>query len=473
MDHGSRTTIPARCGAALRSSALVTLGLALAACGHWGFDHATGGDGGADTGDDADAVGLLPVQHALGPSIVDTAGISSIGNEAEGTHVVFADNTPGRNGDLVIFRQGDSTAMLKVYVSVDGGANWTRYILQPAGAGGLNVMSGCQDTVTHAFHLVWLDNVNVDEYMRVVPTYSGGDINGFTTVATYGYFNDGSDSPGSRDITEIVDANGIHRLLFAGTGDASGGTGLYKLAVTTPTAGLAPANFSDWVTATDYTQPGNDQLLANNYATTDVPATFMVAASSNLAGGPSAPAVVVAGLPADHSLLAWTITPASGGNFVVSSPQTVSTSFGGGTGVRIDASLSLANAPSGDTLILYNTEATSASPGIHIATIDASSKIMVDGYAQPPANTQARHAVLATDTSSRPAVLYADGAGTIQATMYWNTAWLAPSPIATVSTTAAAWSASSVWSPGGQDTFALYRDAGAAQATTFSQVYWK
>ena len=119
--------------------------------------------------------------------------------------------SPTKNGNLVIFREGDGTTTLKAYVSSDGVA-WTRYLLAPPNTSGLNAMGGCQDSITHAFHLAWLDTSVSDQYARFQPTYTGGDITGFALVAAFGLFDDQADSPGPRDLAEIVDASGNHRL---------------------------------------------------------------------------------------------------------------------------------------------------------------------------------------------------------------------------------------------------------------------
>ncbi|HTR53531.1 MAG TPA: hypothetical protein VMJ10_22715 [Kofleriaceae bacterium] len=448
--------------------------LAIIACGRIGFvAQNSGGD--ANDGD-GDGASVPPTAHASPIATVDGTGITDISYEADGTHIVFADNNPASNGNLVIFRQGDGTTMLKVYVSTDHGATWTRYILSPAGTGVMNVMGACQDTVTHLFHLSWIDQAVVDEYARVQPTYTGGDITGFTIVAIYAYYNDGVDTPGSRDLSEIVDSDGVHRLLFSGTGSAGGNQGLYKLGVTTPSGGVAPASLGDWADATNHSNTSsNDQLLPNNYPTGDQNATFMLSVSSNLAAGTTAPAIVVAGFPVDEKLIAWTITPAANSNFTIGAVETVSTHFGAGTGTRTGASLSLVSAPSGATQIVYNEAASSPAPGLHVATFSASGALAIDSQPQPTTSTQARHAVIATDSQSRPAVLYADGAGNIVGTLYWPpaAAWLPAAQVSAAPTPDSAWSITNVWSPGGQDTFGYYRDDGAATTTTFSQVYWR
>jgi hypothetical protein len=446
----------------------------LVGCGRIGFASLSDSSNhGGDSGDDADTT--PPTAHTTAYSIVDTAGITATGSEADGTHLVFVDNTPGMNGNLVIFREGDNAATIKAYVSTDGGITWTRYILMPTNTVGINAMGACQDTVDHAFHLIWLDTTNADQYGRWKPSYTGGDITGFSFATAFAFFDDGGDSPGPRDIAEIVDASGNHRLVFAGTGPSGGSTGLYKLAVTTVAIGLAPMAQNDWAKASDVTKTGSDdQLLPNNYATGDGPNSYMVTVSSNLVGGVTAPIVVVAGLPIDKKLLAWTITPTAGTNdFAISATQTLSTFFGSGTGTRADASLSLASAPSGVAIVAYNEDSAAPSPGLHVATVDTAGTVVVDAYPQPSTSTQARHAVIATDSVSRPAVLYADGAGNILGTLFWNPAWLPATQVSTLSTPAGAWNISNVWRPGGQDSFGVYRDAGASTTTTFSQVYWR
>jgi hypothetical protein len=440
---------------------------AIAACGRIGFD-ATGG-----ASDAIDSNGLPPSPHVGPDAIVDTAGIAVTSNEVDGTHLVFVDNTPGKNGNLVIFRQGDDVATIKAYVSTDG-VQWTRYILTPGNASGINAMGGCQDSTLHAFHLTWMDSSVGDQYTRWTPTYTGGDITGFTLAAAFQFFNDTSDSPGPRDLQEIVDGNGARRLLFAGTSPASATDGLYKLAVTTPTVGVAPASQNDWAPATDHTKVSTtDQLLANNVSTTDVTTTFMETASSNIAGGPTAPIVVVAGLPSDRRLIAWTITPRTTSDFTISAPQTISQTFGGGTGARGDATLSLASAPSGDALFVYNEDATSSAPGLHVAALTVAGALVIDRAPQPSVDTNVRHAVIATDSASRPAVLYADPSGRVVGTLLFAGAWLPTATVASLPTAAGAWSITNVWRPGGQDTFGVYRDDGASVATTFSRVYWR
>lgn len=445
----------------------------LAGCGRIGFASLSDSSSGGDGGDDADTT--PPTAHATADSIVDTAGITATGSEADGTHLVFVDNTPGMNGNLVIFREGDNIATIKAYVSTDGGITWKRYILSPTNTVGINAMGACQDTIDHVFHLIWLDTTNADQYGSWQPSYIGGDITGFSFVTAFAFFDDGGDSPGPRDIAEIVDSNGNHRLVFAGTGPSGGSTGRYKLAITTVAAGLAPTAQTDWAPASDAIKTGmDDQLLPNSYATGDGPNSYMVTVSSNLVGGATAPIVVVAGLPIDKKLLSWTITPIGAtDNFAVSAALTLSTYFGSGTGTRADASLSLASAPSGVALVAYNEDSAAPSPGLHVATVDTSGNVIVDAYPQPTTSTQARHAVIATDSASRPGVLYADGTGNILGTLFWISSWLPAAQVSTLSTPAGAWNVSNVWRPGGQDSFGVYRDAGASTSTTFSQVYWR
>jgi hypothetical protein len=324
----------------------------LAACGRLGFDARA-----SDASGDAVGIDVLgPPPTAQGHmAAVNAMGNSQTENDADGTHMVFVDNTPGKSGDLVIFAEGINSATLTLYVSTDAGAQWQAYSAMPTNTVGINALGACQDTVNHAFHVSWLDTTNADQYARLAPIYTGGDITGFTVAENFAFFDDGGDSPGPRDLAEIVDADLNHRLVFAGSGPAGGSTGRYKLAVTTPTAGLTPASQSDWAKATDHTATDtDDQLLPNNYVSSDGPDTYMVSVSSNLAGGSNAPFVVLAGMPADKKLLAWAIAPTANDDFTISPTATLTTSFGGGTGVRGDASLSLASAPSGDAFMIFN-----------------------------------------------------------------------------------------------------------------------
>ncbi|HEX4455947.1 MAG TPA: hypothetical protein VH143_34035 [Kofleriaceae bacterium] len=437
--------------------------LALGACGRIGFDAVV--DGANPIGSDADTTPPTAFTEAAG--MVDTAGVVQTDSEPDGTHLVFVDNTPGMNGDLVIFREGDRMPTIRAYVSIDHGATWTRYALAPTNAVGLNAMGACQDTIDHAFHLAWLDTTNLDQYATWKPMYTNGDIAGFAFGSAFSFFDDGNDSPGPRDISEIVDASGNHRLVFAGTGPSTGSTGIYKLAVTTPTAGVEPASQADWAKATDHGQSGSDdQLLANDYPTGDGPDSYLVSVSSNLAGGTAAPIVVVGGFPVDKKLLAWTITPAANDDFAISAATTVTATFGA-SALRGDASLSLASMPSGGVVIAYG-----ASGGVHVAEVDPSSGAIVADAAPPPtASTSARHAVIATDAASRPAVLYADGA-TIFGTLLWNGAWLPAAQVAQVTPPAAAWNVSDVWTVDGDAYFGMYSDAGSGSPTTFSRVSW-
>ncbi len=434
--------------------------LALGACGR--IDFETVADG---AGPDADTA--PPTSFTEPAGMVDTAGVAETGSEPDGTHLVFVDNTPGMNADLVIFREGDRVATVRAYVSLDHGATWTRYTLSPTNAVGLNAMGACQDSVDHVFHLAWLDTTNLDQYATWKPLYTNGDITGFAFGSAYSFFDDGDDSPGPRDLAEIIDASGNHRLVFAGTGPSTGSTGIYKLAVTTPSAGVEPASQADWAKATDHTQTGiDDQLLPNNYATGDGPDSYLVSVSSNLASGTAAPIVVVGGFPVDKNLLAWTVTPAANDDFMISSATTVSAAFGA-SAQRSDASLSLASAPSGSVVIAYGT-----SSGVHVAGVDPSSgAIAADAAPQPTASATARHAVIATDAASRPAVLYADGS-TIFGTLLWNGAWLPAVQVAQVMPPAAAWNVSDVWTVDGDAYFGMYSDAGSGSPTTFSRVSW-
>jgi hypothetical protein len=445
----------------------LAVGLAFAACGRIGFDSVPDPTTDGMPGGPADAA--APTMHVTSSGVVDPAGLVNVGNQADGTHLVFVDNTPGANGDLVIFRVGDNTTTLDTYVSTDHGATWQRYVVSPTNTSGINDMGACQDTETHAFHVSWLDTSVADQYMRLVPTHTGGDITGFTIATSFGFFDEGADSPGPRDLAEVIDGAGNHRLLFTGTGRFSGNVGLDKLAVTSLAAGLAPASMNDWGPATGGSG-SDDQLLPNNYTTADTTSTFMVSTSSNVASAGSGAVVVVAGFPADQKLLAWTVVPA-GDAFTVGTAQTLSTAFGAGTGARADASLSVASAPSGDVWIAYSENAESPAPGVHVAKFDRSGTLELDAAAQPTTSTAARHVVIATDAGSRPAVLYADGSGSILGTLLWDGVWLATAIVDERSTPDAAWSISTPW--GSDDAFGYYRDAGSANPTTFSQIEWQ
>jgi hypothetical protein len=411
--------------------------------------------------------------HVVGTAMVSGSGLVNAGNQADGTHLVFVDNTPGKNGDLVVIRDGDSVATFEIDVSADAGATWTAHIMSPSATVGINDMGGCQDSITHAFHVSWLDTSNADQYARLVPTYTGGDISGFTIAANFGFFDEYSDSPGPRDLAEIVDGAGNHRLVFTGSGRFSGAAGLFKLSLSSVTAGLAPASMNDWGPATAATPAGgDDQLLPNSYTTADVMQTYMSSTSSNLAGGATAPVIAFAGLPMDRKLLAWIIKPGTGGTFTVSAPQTVSSAFAAGDGVRANASLSVASAPSGDVWFVYSEGATSSAPGLHVAKMDATGALVLDAAPQPSTNPAVRHAVIATDSASRPSVLYYDGAGTIVGTLLWNGAWLPTEQVTPAAEPGAAWGISSPWQVG-KEAFGYYRDGGPAAPTSFSSIEWK
>jgi hypothetical protein len=171
-------------------------------------------------------------------------------------------------------------------------------------------------------------------------------------------------------------------------------------------------------------------------------------------------------------LLAWTITPGEGPDFTVSESNTVSTRFGGGTSMRTDASLSLASAPSGAAVFLYSEDTSSSAPGVHVATAGAAG-LVVDAYPQPTTSTAARHAVIATDSTSHPVVIYADGVGHVVGSYAWESTWLPTVELAVAPTPVAAWSITNAWSRGGVDTFGVYADTGSAQPTMFASVYWQ
>jgi hypothetical protein len=438
--------------------------LVAASCGRIGFDASS--DGLVGDGPPPTAVPGLP-------GMVEATGVASAMYEADGTHLVFVDSTPGRNGDLIVVREGDNDAVLRLYVSPDHGATWRLDALSPSGAGGINVLGACQNTVDHALHVGWVDSGPGDQSVRLVPAYSGGDITAMAITTIFGFYNDLSDTPGPRDFAEIVDATGHHRLMFAGTGPPAGSTGRLKLAVTTDAAGIVPASQNDWANATDQTKTGqDDQLLANSYPTADGPTTYMVATASNRTGGPSAVAIVVGGFPADRKLLAWTLTPLTSDNFVVSAPIMLSTAFGGGSGLRADASLSVVTTPAGEILVLYNDEPGSLAPGLHVAAFATTGALTADRYPQPSTSVAARHAVIDVSTTSRPAVLYGDGAGRVMATLLWGGAWLPAVQIASASITGA-WGVTDPWQPGGQDAFGAYVDTGVTSPTLFVSVAWR
>lgn len=412
--------------------------------------------------------GTAPTPHVASHT-VDSAGIINSSYERDGAHLVFVDNTPGKNGNLVVFREGDAIDTFKAYVSADRGATWTSHTLTPGSSAFINVMGGVQDSVNHAFHLTWLDAASGDQYGRWIPNYVGGDIVGFLFDTVFWHFNSPGDTPGPREITEVIDGMGNHRLIFVGTERSTGSSGLYKISVTTPAAGLLPAQESDWCKVTDDTQVGTtDQLLLNSYSTADDPSSFMITVSSNLVGGATVPVVVVGGFPLDGKLLTWTVSPiAASTNFSIGAMQTRSTTFSGGA--VANASLSLFNAPSGVALILYGESVN----GLHLAALDTGGTWIADYYSQPSTSIGAVHAVIATDSDSKPAVLYADGSGNIKGTYFHDGSWLSAAQVAAVATPNAAWNISNVWSSSGQDRFGIYLDAGASTVTSFSSVYWQ
>jgi hypothetical protein len=443
----------------------------LASCGRIDFNSRPMQDGDPNTS--PDALGPPPAAHVTPTTVVDAAGDAITANEADGTHMVFVDSTPGEAGDLVIFREGSDAATLLVDTSSDNGATWTERSLTPPNTVGINALGACQDTVGHAFHVSWCDTTNADQYTRLVPTYSAGHITGFTIAATFAMFDDYADSPSPRDLAEIIDGDGTHRLLFTGAATA-GSNGRYKLAVTSPSVGVLPASQNDWTKATDQTALGSDDaLLPNNYTTNDTDDTYMVSVSSNRAAGSSAALLVLAGFPADRKLLAWTLMPMAGGNFTLGAEQTLTTSFGGGTGLRTDASLSLVDAPSGTTWFAFSEDATASAPGIHVASLSPGGQLVIDAAPQPSTSVSTRHAVIGADNASVVNVFYADGSGNIDATLLWGPAWVPAVQVATMPTPVAAWALGDAWQPDGVNTFGMYCDSGSTKKTTFSMIGWQ
>lgn len=413
----------------------------------------------------------MPSMTTVSSVTVDPFGLVNVGNLSDGSHLVFVDNTPGMNGNIVIIGVGDNGATFYVYVSKDQGMTWMRHTITPTAASAINNMGACQDTVSHAFHVTWLDANDADEYARLVPTYVGGDITGFTVPATYVFFNAGTDSPGPRDLAEVVDGAGNHRIAFVGTEGAAGTFGLFKFAISSVTTGVAPASQSDWVAATTPSSQ-EDPLLPNNFSTGDAPTSYMASIASNLAGGSSAPIVVVAGLPVDRKLLAWILKPTANGTFMISATQTLMGSgFGGGDGSRSHSSLSVSSAPSGDTWILYSADTSSQVPGLHVTKVDKSGNITLDAAPQPTKDPGVRHGVIATDSASTASVIYYDGAS-ITGTLLWNGAWLSAVPIATAIQPTAAWSISNPWQPP-MHAFGYFASSGATNPMTFSSIVWK
>lgn len=410
-----------------------------------------------------------PTMATTSSATVDTKGLVGIGNPADGTHLVFVDNTPGKNGNLVIFGVGDDSSSFFVYVSADHGATWNRHMITPANAGGINDMGACQDSVAHAFHVTWTDSGPEDQYARLVPGYIGGDITGFTVATVYSFFNSTADSPGPRDLAEVIDGAGTHRIAFIGTETSSGSSGLFKLAISSPTAGVAPT-VADWTAATSLVA-SDDALVLNNYPTTDTPPTFMASMSTNLAGGPTAPFIVAAGFPVDRKLLTWIITPTTGGVFTISGPQTL-LGFGGGDGIRAHASLSVSNAPSGEVWMLYGADMASLVPGLHLAKLDTAGTFTPDVVPQPTNDPAVRHGVIATDSSSHPAVIYYDGVGAIAGRLLWDGSWSPAVQLTTAIQPIGAWSISNPWQAPSH-AFGYYASANAMNPTTFSWVEWK
>jgi len=446
--------------------------LLLAACGRIDFAAVASSAGASDA---IDARTTPPSAMVLAPAPVDGQGVSNLSYEVDGTHLLFVDNAPGKNGNLVLFREGDGTGNLPAYVSTDAGVTWTRYLITPGNATNINVLGACQDTVDHVFHMSWVDASLADQAMDLAPSYSGGDITGFQVTTHYQFFDDGADTPGPRDFAEVVDASGAHRLLFTGTAPSTGSTGLVKLAVTTPAIGLHPTKQDSWAPATNQTSVGNDdQLLPNNATTSDLPTTYMITAGGNVSGGPTSPAIVVVGLPADRKLIAWLVTPISGGNFTVSAPITLSTAFGYGNSKRANASLSLASAPSGETFVLYSEDTGSNAPGLHVAAFSANGALTPDRYPQPTTSATVEHGVIGVDPSSTPSVIYSDVNGALSATYAWDGGWLPAVSAGNVSANLdGAWALADPWQRGGAPSFGVYYDRGSSMSTTFVDVTWQ
>jgi hypothetical protein len=446
----------------------------VAACGRLGFDPRTAaGDGGDDTGDGgADAAGPPPSGHVGTVAIVETAGVGDTSFEADGTHMMFVDNKPGAAGDLVVFREGAGSTQVGIDVSGDDGATWTAFVLDPSNTSGVNALGACQDTVAHQFHVSWLDTSVADQYARLVPMYSpAGHIIGFVVAANFGFFDDFEDSPGPRDLAEIVDAQGDHRIAFAGTAN-TGSTGRYKLALTTVAAGLAPTAQTDWTPASVGDLAGSDDLLLpNSYVTADGPGTYLVSIASNLAAGSGAPIVVAAGFPADQKLLVWAVTARGPATYTVGSAQVLSATYGGGTGARVDASLSLATAPDGSVWIARTDNASAAAPGVHLSRVDATGVLVDDAAPQPATSASVRHALVAATASSHPVAMYVDS-GELVGTLEFGGAWLPAVTIAAAPDVAGAWVLEDAWRPGGTESFGAYVDAGGSAATLFASVSW-
>jgi hypothetical protein len=207
--------------------------------------------------------------------------------------------------------------------------------------------------------------------------------------------------------------------------------------------------------------------------TEDGDTTYMVSVAADPAASDAPPTLLLAGFPADRKLLAWTVARGSGADFTVSTMQSLATSFGGGTGLRTDASLSAVSAPTTGTVwFAYGEDGSASAPGIHVGAVGPSGIILDDAVAQPSTSAVVRHAVLGIDTSGRPGLLYADGAGGIDATLLWNGAWLPDVQVTSLATPVAAWGVSDAWQVDGHDGFAMYADSGSGAGTTFAAVSW-
>lgn len=403
---------------------------------------------------------------------VALGGTSAPNEEKDGARLVFVDNTPGMNGNLLVFQECNETNSTNIYVSANQGLTWTLYNIVIPGAGKLGATGGIQDSVNHHFHFSWEDDQNTDVSAEFSLSYTGGDITGINLVNNSTLFNTPGDVGSPRDAFEVIDATGIHRLGFAGVALAAGSLGLYELAIASPGKAVTAITDSDYVQASNSANPGTtDQLLPNNYTTSDNTPTFMMAESTNLISGSSGSFVVVGGFPIDGKLLSWTITPSTGNNFTVGSPVTRSTKFGSGT--LASSSLSVFNAPNGAAYIAYVENSSSSLSGIHIAGFSPAGAWVSDYFPQPSLNPNVSHVVISSDSNSNPVVMYFDASGGLYGEYYYNGSWLAPVLMNTGTIPSAGWAISNSWSPAGQTKFGIFTDSGPASEPLFSTIEWK
>ncbi|MFL5422133.1 MAG: hypothetical protein ACJ79Y_15340 [Myxococcales bacterium] len=288
------------------------------------------------------------------------------------------------------------------------------------GGYGLDYGSSWQDSASHDLHVVYYTFGGSVQYWRFRPERSGkgGAIAGVTVASQFGL--SGAKTIDYPYIQEIVDGDGVRRLVVYGVRGVVADRADLAVLMTTPSAGLSPASDADFAGP-------NGEAGAVTVATLP---TIPYDAVATLAQHRSSRKIEVLGAVGQHGVTGphrgVTLTPAGGG-WTVGPVRDLPDSTGSDFAVP----------GRGDEVWLLWSDASS----VHLSTIDSKGAVTLDAVPTPmPAATDyrgARYLAVAPDGRLR-VIWYLDSASppAIRSNVHDGTAWAgwldvdpAPGPI--------------------------------------------